>query len=290
MEGVGLHSGEKSKLIFSPAPSGRGIQFTNKNKYTNQYLEAALKNVVDTSLAVTLGREEWKVQTVEHLLSALFMCGITDIYIDITSIEVPILDGSAKPFIDKFESIGYLEYNDNLIEPIILQNPLWVVDGDKYIIALPAKGFEISYNIHYNHPMLRSQTFFDVLSNGNFKKDIAPARTFGFLAEVEYLRSRGLAKGGSIDNAIVLDDKGYLNPSLRYENECIRHKVLDLIGDLALIGRPIQGLIVANRAGHALDIAFAKKLVQSLEEDEINQWKMEKKIRNLLSKKRIVHK
>lgn len=269
VKGAGLHSGNPVALKMLPALPGTGIQFTNEAEHKGEVICATIENVVDTSLAVTLGNDKWRIQTVEHLLSAISMSGISDLVLDINSEEVPILDGSAEPFCKIIKEVGLVEYNDHLIDPIEIRNPVWVVDGDKYIIALPAKEFQVTYNVHYNHPLLRGQNYSSVFSNGQFQREIAGARTFGFIAEVDYLRSRGYAKGGSIENAVVLDDKGYLNPSLRFDDECVRHKVLDLIGDLALLGRPIKAHLIANKAGHALDVALAKKVSKILNEDEI---------------------
>ncbi len=279
IEGVGLHSGNKTYLLCKPAPPYTGILFTRESKYPGEFIEAIAENVVDTSLAVTLGNGKWRVQTIEHLMSALHMLGITDIFIDTSNIEIPILDGSAGEFIQQFQQIGIRNYPDDIIEGITIKNPIWVIDGDKYLIALPANHFEVSYNIHFEHPLLKGQNYHAVIDRNHFLEEIARARTFGFLSQVEYLKSKGLALGGSIENAIVLDDKGYLNPSLRYENECVRHKVLDLIGDLSLTGRPILGHIIANKAGHALDVAMAKKILKIDKENQFTS----KQIRNYQS-------
>ncbi len=268
ISGIGLHSGRESELMFRPAPPNAGIVFTRNKYYADSSIVAIADNVVDTSLAVTLGNDQWRVQTVEHLMSAISMAGITDLFIDTSNVEIPIMDGSAFPFWQEFENIGYTQYLDFPVVPLEVKNALWVVDGDKYLIALPAKKFQVSYNIHFNHPLLRGQNYQAIIDSDHFSAEIASARTFGFLSEVEYLRSQGLAKGGSIENAIVLDEKGYINPSLRYEDECVRHKVLDLVGDLYLTGRPIHAHIIANKAGHALDVALAKKMLKVERENQ----------------------
>lgn len=270
IEGVGLHSGKKTILRCQPATAYTGILFTREKKYPGEFIEAIAENVVDTSLAVTIGNGKWRVQTIEHIMAALRMTGISDMIIDTDNIEIPILDGSAQEFIQAFNKAGIQEFENDVMESIQVKNALWVIDGDKYLIALPSDKFEVSYNIHFEHPLLKGQSYQGIISNQHFLTEIAAARTFGFLSQVEYLQSKGLALGGSIENAIVLDEKGYLNPSLRYDNECVRHKVLDLVGDLALIGRPLQAHIIANKAGHALDVALAKKILSVERENQFS--------------------
>jgi UDP-3-O-[3-hydroxymyristoyl] N-acetylglucosamine deacetylase len=159
------------------------------------------------------------------------------------------------------------------IEAIKVINPIWVVDGDKYLVILPSDTLKITYHIDFKHPLLKGQSFTTEIDEEILEKEILPARTFGFLRDVKALQERGLAMGGSLDNAIVLSDEGYLNESLRFENECVRHKILDLVGDLSIIGRPIIGHILASKAGHALDISMGKLLLSKFTGDEVSKFK-----------------
>ncbi|MCX7632220.1 MAG: UDP-3-O-acyl-N-acetylglucosamine deacetylase [Turneriella sp.] len=264
-EGIGLHSGETTRLIFYPADCGEGIIFFRESDRSGKAISATLDNVIDTSLATTLGTPDhaFRVQTVEHLLFALYVLGITDITIGVEGgHEVPIADGSAGPFIRFLQKLE-LHYYAQKIEPLVIRYPVSVTDGDRYLVALPAHGFRISYFIDYPHPLLKNQAVEFGFDATYFTETVGFARTFGFMKDVEYLRSRGLAQGGSTDNAVVYLPDGTTLNTLRFGGESIHHKVLDLVGDLALRGRPIQGHILGARGGHALDVAFGKKLLAS---------------------------
>ncbi len=272
INGIGLHSGKNVVLRLFPAEENTGLIFrTNKSGRASE-IKVALENVVDTSNAVTLGDGFNAIQTVEHLLAALYTLGITDLIMEIDAIEIPILDGSSLPFIEAIESIGFIEFKTEL-EPIIVKNPMWVVDGDKYLVVLPSDELKVSYNIDFKHPLLTGQSYTTKLDSEILRRDILPARTFGFLRDVEALQAKGLALGGSIDNAVVLTDDGYLNENLRFENECVRHKILDLIGDLSIVGRPIVGHFLASKAGHALDVSLGKFIMSKISGDEISKFK-----------------
>ena len=267
-EGVGLHSGEMTRLSFYPADCGDGIVFfrTGKNGTERQAVKAALENVIDTSLAVTLGaaseaEHSFQLQTVEHLLYALFVLGITDIAIEVEGgKEVPIADGSAGPFIRALQKLELHHYGEK-VKPLVVTRPLSVTDGDRYLVAMPSPEFQVSYFIDYPHPLLKNQAVQIKYDESTFVETIGFARTFGFMKDVEYLRSRGLAQGGSVDNAVIYMPDGTTMNDFRFERESVLHKILDLIGDLALVGRPIQGHILGARGGHALDVAFGKKLL-----------------------------
>lgn len=274
VEGIGLHSGDHVRLVFHPAEEGGGLCFYRKEANT-PLLEICLDNVIDTSLAVTIGNGDYHVQTIEHLMFAIALLGITDLIIEIEGgAEIPILDGSAKMFIEALENCEFHEYSTE-IKPIVLQESLMATDGDRHIVGLPADNFRVSYSIDYNHPMLKDQSIqldFDI---DYFREEVAHARTFGFLRDYESLVKRGLAQGGSLDNALVFTESGTQNQP-RFESEAICHKVLDLIGDLALLGRPIQGHILCSKGGHSLDVAFGKKLsklmnLQPLRTQGLNQ-------------------
>jgi UDP-3-O-[3-hydroxymyristoyl] N-acetylglucosamine deacetylase len=267
-EGVGLHSGETTRLSFYPADCGDGIVFFREGEGERYAIKAALENVIDTSLAVTLGAASdaehgFQLQTVEHLLYALFVLGITDIAIEVEGgKEVPIADGSAGPFIRALQKLE-LHYYGEKVMPLVVTRPLSVTDGDRYLVAMPSPDFQVSYFIDYPHPLLKNQAVQLKYSEDMFVETIGFARTFGFMKDVEYLRSRGLAQGGSIDNAVIYMPDGTTMNDFRFERESVFHKILDLIGDLALVGRPIQGHILGARGGHALDVAFGKKLLQA---------------------------
>ncbi|MDH5719793.1 MAG: UDP-3-O-acyl-N-acetylglucosamine deacetylase [Spirochaetia bacterium] len=263
IKGIGLHSGESIKLIFHPADEREGLFFIKKSKLETSVLPVDLEHVIDTSMAVTLGNNKYHIQTVEHLMYSIYVLGITDMAIEIQgSSEMPVLDGSAKPYIDFFEGLEFHEYSTE-VKPIIIDKPVMVTDGNRYIVARPHNNLRISYHIDYPHPMLKKKSIELDYDEVFFKEKIASARTFGFLKEVELLKKNGLAKGGSTENALVFTGDGTLNDS-RFDGEPIYHKILDLIGDLALIGRPIIGHILGSRGGHALDVAFGKKLLEAV--------------------------
>lgn len=276
LKGIGLHSGKNVNLSLIPAEPHTGLVFIHKTLNHKSIIPVSLNYVVDTGNAVTLGDGFKTIQTVEHLLAALHAKGVTDLVMVIDSNEIPIMDGSSLPFIEAINSIGVLEFEEE-IEPIRVQNPVWVVDGDKYLVILPSDCLKVTYNIDFNHPLLRGQSLSIDLSPSILEKEILPARTFGFLRDVQSLQARGLALGGSLDNAVVLSDDGYLNESLRFQNECIRHKVLDLIGDLSIVGRPIIGHILASKAGHALDISMGKLLMSKITGDEVSKFKSKRR-------------
>lgn len=272
VKGIGLHSGKQVQLRMIPAKLNTGIIFISNNKNKSFSIKSSLENVVDTSNAVTLGDGIHTIQTVEHIMAALSTLGITDLIIEVDSIEIPIMDGSALPFIEAIQDVGMIDLG-GVVEPIKIQNPFWVVDGDKYLVALPADEFKATYSINFDHPLLKGQSYSISLTTENIKREIISARTFGFLRDVEALQSRGLALGGSPENAVVLTDTGYVNEDLRFEDECVRHKILDLIGDLAIVGRPIVGHIIASKAGHTMDISLGKLILSSVTGNEISKFK-----------------
>ncbi|NCN08516.1 MAG: UDP-3-O-acyl-N-acetylglucosamine deacetylase [Leptospira sp.] len=272
LKGLGLHSGKTVQLTIHPSESGSGIQFLHTSPTKKTLIPVHVDQVIDTGNAVTLGQDGVKIQTIEHLMAALHTLGISDAIIEIDSNEVPIMDGSSLPFLEAIISTGSLSFREQL-EPIKITNPIWVVEGDKYLVLLPSDELKVTYNIDFNHPLLRGQTLTTSLDQNTLLNEILPARTFGFLKDVEYLQSRGLALGGSLDNAVVLTEDGYLNDELRFENECIRHKVLDLIGDLAVMGRPFTGHLIASKAGHGLDISLAKCILEQERANEFSKYK-----------------
>jgi len=265
IKGVGLHTGLETNLYLSPAKENTGIVL--RNYHTKEEIQVNPFNVKSTVNAVTLSNGSWDVYTVEHLLCALATAGVTDVIVELDRNEIPILDGSSIEFYQAIQQAQVIE-SATPLEPIKILNPVWVVSQDKYIIAVPAEEFKVTYTIHYEHPDLRGRSLYISLNSEILAKEILSARTFGFLKDVEYLRSKGLIKGASLDNAVVLTDDGYVN-NLRYPDECIRHKVLDLVGDLYLLNRPIIGHIIAFRTGHSMDVALAKNILNHLQQNEL---------------------
>jgi UDP-3-O-[3-hydroxymyristoyl] N-acetylglucosamine deacetylase len=266
--GVGVHSGETVHLKLSPAPAETGLVFRSASRTAGE-IEVSPYHVVNTLNAVTLSNGEWHVQTVEHLLAALLAAGITDLYMELDSYELPIMDGSGAEFYSALQAAGIADLDADALEPIRLTNAVWVVEGDKYLVALPHDGLRVSYHIDYQHPLLSGKSLTMDLDPDILATEILPARTFGFMRDVDQLKARGLIKGASLDNAVVLTDDSYLNESLRFPEECIRHKVLDLMGDMYLLGRPIHAHFVASKAGHGLDVALARRIMTQVSVDEL---------------------
>jgi UDP-3-O-[3-hydroxymyristoyl] N-acetylglucosamine deacetylase len=266
ISGIGLHSGIYTKVELRPAPAGSGITFVRAD-LDGLRIPALQASTTALDYATTVGKDDVSVGTVEHLLAAVLASGITDIDIHIDGPEVPIVDGSALAFVHLIDAAGIRRLAAEI--PVLrIKQPIEIVDGDKSIRIVPSNRLVIRYKIDFDHPAIGRQAVHFDLAHENFAKKIAAARTFGFVRDVEQLRAAGLARGGSVENAIVLDDRGVINGPLRYRDEFVRHKVLDLIGDLALIGRPIVGEITAYRAGHALNSRFVKKIIAAAETEE----------------------
>lgn len=259
--GVGLHKGEEIKMKLIPAKSG-GIVFKRVDLEKGKNLISMdIENIFELTRGTNLKNEFGAaVYTIEHFLSALYIAGITDLIVELDGNELPIGDGSARIFLEVIESVGIQELEED-IQEIEVKTPINLTVGDKHIVALPYDGYKITYTIKFDHTFLKSQMLEVDLDIESYKNEVANARTFGFDYEIEYLKKNNLALGGTLDNAIVIKKDGILNPSgLRFEDEFVRHKILDLIGDLKILNRPIKGHIIAIKAGHALDIEFAKLL------------------------------
>jgi UDP-3-O-[3-hydroxymyristoyl] N-acetylglucosamine deacetylase len=257
--GIGLHSGNKVTLSLKPAPADYGIRFV-RTDLGDLEIPATVNHLAGIQYATGLARDAASVETVEHLLAALATLGVDNVRVELNYPEVPIMDGSAAPFVYLIEEAGV----KRLASPrryLKVLRPIALSQGDKRIALYPSDHLKVTYSISFDHPLLRHQSRTLRISEASFVEDIAPARTFGFLKEVEMLRQRGLALGGSLDNAIVLGDTGVLNNALRFEDEFVRHKILDVLGDLALVGYPVVGHVVAHRGGHALHTAFAAKIL-----------------------------
>ncbi|MCQ8211276.1 UDP-3-O-acyl-N-acetylglucosamine deacetylase [Cetobacterium somerae] len=259
--GIGLHKGEEIKMKLIPSKDG-GIIFKRVDLEDGKnIITMAIENTFDLTRGTNLKNEFGAtVYTIEHFLSALYVTGITDLIIELDGNELPIGDGSAKVFLEVMENAGIINLDEEVKE-IEIKEPLNLTVGDKHIIALPFDGYKITYTIKFDHTFLKSQMLEVVVDLDSYKNEIANARTFGFDYEIDYLKKNNLALGGTLENAIVIKKDGVLNPDgLRYSDEFVRHKILDLIGDLKVLNRPIKGHIIAIKAGHALDIEFAKLL------------------------------
>ncbi len=265
--GIGLHSGRKVTLSLRPAAAGSGIRFRRAD-LDGVEIPATVDNVDRLHYATGLSRNAETVKTVEHLLAALVGLGVDNVVVELNQSEVPIMDGSAASFVYLLSEAGLRR----LAAPrryLKVFRPVSLSRGDKRIALYPSDHFKVTYSISFDHPLLRHMSRTVTVTEASFVDEIAPARTFGFLKEVEMLRRKGLALGGSLDNAVVLGDTGVLNNRLRFEDEFVRHKILDAIGDLALVGHPVIGHLVAHRGGHGLHTAFAEKILE-----EADAWRI----------------
>ena len=265
--GIGLHTGKKVYLTLRPAAVDTGIIFRREDLDPPVEIEAKPENVGDTRLSTTLTNGDVRVATVEHLLSAFAGLGIDNAYVDVSAPEVPIMDGSAGPFVFLVQSAGIEEQNAPK-RFIRIKRTVIVEDGDKWARFDPFEGFKVSFKIDFEHPVFqnRSQTTSVDFSSTSFVKEVSRARTFGFMRDIEQLRASDLALGGSLDNAVVMDDYRVLNEDgLRYEDEFVKHKVLDAIGDLYLLGTSLIGEFSGYKSGHALNNRLIRALLADVE-------------------------
>ncbi|MCW5578769.1 MAG: UDP-3-O-acyl-N-acetylglucosamine deacetylase [Dokdonella sp.] len=261
--GVGLHTGDKVYMTLRPAAVDTGIVFRRVDLAEPVEIRSCCENVGDTRLSTTLTKGEVRIATVEHLLSAMAGLGIDNAYVDLSAPEVPIMDGSAGPFVFLLQSAG-IEEQAKAKRFIRIKKPITVRDGDKWARFEPFDGFKVGFSIDFNHPMFTKRTSTSEIdfSTTSFVKEVSRARTFGFMRDIEYLRERNLALGGSMDNAIVLDDYRVLNEDgLRYEDEFVKHKILDAIGDLYLLGHSLIGAFYGYKSGHELNNKLLRTLL-----------------------------
>jgi len=258
--GIGLHSGNRVTLTLRPAPADFGIRFRRAD-LGGLEIPARIEHVASLNYATGLSFAGATVETVEHLLAALVSQGVDNVAVELNTPEVPIMDGSAAPFVYLIQEAGIRKLSTPRRYLKVLR-PLSLTRGDKHIAVYPADDFRVTYTISFDHPLLRHQSRSVVVEPASFAEELAPARTFGFLKDLEMLRQQGLTLGGSLDNAIVLGETGILNNTLRFDDEFVRHKILDVIGDLALVGHPIIGHVVAQRGGHALHTARGAELLE----------------------------
>jgi UDP-3-O-[3-hydroxymyristoyl] N-acetylglucosamine deacetylase len=258
-QGIGLHTAVHCKMRLLPAPADTGIVF-RRTDLDNFEIEAHGRNVARVSYATSLMKKGVWLSTTEHVLAAIYSCGIDNVHIDVDALELPILDGSARPFIEMIEQAGVRKLRRRRRYLKILA-PLEVHEGDRRIAIYPAENFHVHCFVDFAHPMVGEQEIDLDVNRETFTNKLADARTFCFFEDVEMLRAAGLARGGSLENAIVLTRDGIMNGPLRSSDEFVRHKALDLIGDLALAGRPLLGRVEAHKAGHALHTRLVTKLL-----------------------------
>lgn len=265
-KGIGLFSGVSSELKFIPAPAGHGIVFQRVDLKGSPRLAGQLQNVQGTPRCTILGCGDVFIQTVEHVLAALTACGVDNLLIQLDGPEIPVFDGSSLEFVQMIEEAG-IALLDQQIPVYQLLEPVYWSQGDIHIVALPSEEYKISYTLHYPQSQLLHSQFFTVQVNADrFKREVAPCRTFSLYEEILPFIERGLLKGGSLDNAVIVKDDKVMNPEgLRFANEMARHKALDMIGDLSLIGVPFLAHVIAIRSGHYANNAFAKELLNHIQ-------------------------
>jgi UDP-3-O-[3-hydroxymyristoyl] N-acetylglucosamine deacetylase len=265
VKGIGLHTGKPAELTFCPAPTNTGIYFVRADLPGRPALAARAQFVRATQLATTLGGDLFSVSTVEHCLSALAAFRIDNLFIELNGPEIPIGDGSAQVFMDALLAVGLTE-QDQPRKYALIQQPVYFGNDEKHAYVLPYNGLRITCTIDFPHQKIGRQTLDLDINEHSFTREIARARTFGFLKDVEAMRARGLALGGSLDNAVVMDHEHILNPEgLRFVDECVRHKILDALGDLVTLGMPMMGHLVLFKAGHDLMNRLVQKLIDSPE-------------------------
>ena len=265
--GVGLHTGKKIHLVLRPATAGSGVTFRRTDLPKPVSIPAQARYVTDTQLSTTLGIDSIRISTVEHLLAAVAGLGIDNLYVDVDAPEVPIMDGSARPFVFLLQSAGIEEQNVPK-KYIRIKKEISVKKGDKWARLKPYEGFKVSFSIDFDHPVFSTEQQHAELdfSTTSFVTNISRSRTFGFLQDYEKLRQRGLVLGGSLENAIVIDDHRVINEEgLRFSDECVKHKILDVVGDLYLLGHSLIGYFEGHKSGHELNNYLLKELLADAE-------------------------
>ncbi len=261
LTGIGLHSGIQTTVTLRPATAGIGVIFHRTDLKQAVSIEALASNVVNTRLSTTIGKQGGTVATIEHIMAALRGCGIDNIHININGPEVPIMDGSAAPFVNEILRTG-IQTLPSLRKFIVVRKPITITENDKKISIIPSRYFRVSFDMRFNHPCISNQFKSTKCTEESFRTDISSARTFGFLAEVEMLKANGLAQGGSLENAVVIANDRILNEEgLRFEDEFVRHKILDTIGDTYLAGHSIIGHVKAYKSGHELNHRLVSELL-----------------------------
>jgi UDP-3-O-[3-hydroxymyristoyl] N-acetylglucosamine deacetylase len=263
VDGIGLHSGNSCRLVFSPAPVDTGIYFIRSDLPHRPFLKVSAKSVEATSYQTTIGHKDFSVATIEHCVSALSALRIDNLFIELDGPEIPIGDGSAMPFLNALLTVGMIE-QDQPRKYCYITEPIYFAEGEKHAYVVPYHGLRLTLTIDFQHPLIGQQKLDIDVNETSFSREIAPARTFGFLKDVEELKGKGLARGGSLDNAIVLDDKNILNAEgLRFPDEFVRHKALDALGDLVTLEMPLMGHVVLHKAGHDIMNKLVRKIMES---------------------------
>ncbi len=263
IRGIGLHSGAEARIIIRPAGVECGIRFIRADRTRPEEISAQAVNIMKTLNASTLGLNGSSVSTVEHLMAAFYGLGIDNASVEVHGPEIPILDGSAKGFVEKLRRAGISEQEKGK-RFIVIRSPVSVTEDGKSAELQPSEELRIKCTVSYDHPLLAYQSLEFNFSESDFEKEIAPARTFGFTREIEWLKKNGLAKGGSLENAIVIGDDRIINHEMmRYHDEFVRHKILDTIGDLMLLGKPVIGRFEGFRSGHTLNLKLVKTLLEN---------------------------
>lgn len=264
VSGIGLHSGKPAKLVFRPAPSGSGIHFVRRDLPGSPSIAVNAANVQATQLATTLGSRDFQVATIEHCLSSVAAYRIDNLIIELEGPEIPICDGSAREFALKILESGFVD-QDQPRKYLYVTKPILEGNEEKHVYVFPYNGLKVSATIDFAHPAIGRQELEIEINEKTFAREISGARTFGFLKDGKALQAKGLALGASLDNTVILDDEGVMNPEgLRFPDEFVRHKVLDALGDLVTLGAPLLGHVVLYRAGHDLMNKMVKKLTQSM--------------------------
>ena len=257
--GVGIHSGKTVHLTIKPAPPNHGIKFIRKDLLDCPVISAHFNMVVDTSLATVIGYEGFIVSTIEHLMASFAGLSIDNALVEVDNYEMPIMDGSAGPFTSMIQSAGIRELNAPRYF-FVIKEPIELNEDGKMVGIYPCSTYKITCTIEYDHPLINRQSYSIEVSDHVWERDICKARTFGFLHDYEYLKKYGLARGVTLENVIAIDDNDVINEGgLRYRDEFVRHKILDCIGDFSLLGMPILGHVVSEKAGHAFNHSFLKK-------------------------------
>jgi UDP-3-O-[3-hydroxymyristoyl] N-acetylglucosamine deacetylase len=273
LEGVGIHSGKIAKVTLIPAPPDTGIVFLPvQNGDASKGMRAHIDNLLFTNNAITIGGDGLNIQTIEHFMATFYAYDITNLYVLVEGNELPILDGSAHKIVAAIESVG-IHIQNAFQEMFFIPFPVWVEDNGRYLIALPSNKFKITYTIDFTSKShaIGTQTAHFTIDKDTFKEAIAPARTFGFSEDLERMKTNNLALGGTLENALLFTKDRLVNDSLRFTNECVRHKVLDLIGDLSLTGFKVSGHFIAHKAGHSMDAELVRKINRLIKRKQISR-------------------
>ncbi len=261
--GIGLHTGERVEMTLRPAPANSGVTFRRMDLHGSPVIEARPANVTDTQYATTIAKNGVSVKTIEHLMSALGVMGVDNVQVDLTGPEVPILDGSAAPFVEIIQQAG-LRRQFAPKTFLKVRQPITVEVGRRSLRIVPSQRLKVIYTMCFDHPILGEQTAAMEVGRERYAREVAPSRTYGFLKDLDMLTRMGLARGGSLENAVVVGEDGVINGPLRFPDELVRHKVLDLLGDLYLLGKPLVGTIIAHSAGHQLHLMLVRRIQEQL--------------------------